>query len=370
MTRIAHLTSAHLPFDTRIFHKECRTLAEAGYEVVLVAPHSGDETVGGIRIRAVPPARSRRERMTRTRQAVWHAARAADAALYHFHDPELIPVGVALKLAGKRVVYDVHEDLPRQILAKPWIAPPLRRLVSLGAASTEWFATRLFDGVVAATPHIAGRFPPGRTVLVQNFPRRGELILPGSAPYDQRPPDVAYVGGISEGRGIREMVAALGLLPADLRARLVLAGWFVPEALEREFPGWPGGDRVAFAGRLDRDGVAALLGRARAGLVLFKPAPNHGEAQPNKLFEYMAAGIPVVASDFPLWRQVVEETGCGLVADPCNPEAIAGAVARLLHNPAEAEQMGQRGRRAVETRFNWDAEGHKLVELYRRLLGE
>ena len=103
---------------------------------------------------------------------------------------------------------------------------------------------------------------------------------------------------------------------------------------------------------------------------MFRPAPNNIEAQPNKLFEYMAAGIPVVASDFALWRAIVDDTGCGLLADPCDPNAIATAVAYLLSHDREAEAMGRRGREAVARRYNWSAEEPKLLHLYADLARE
>jgi glycosyltransferase involved in cell wall biosynthesis len=118
-----------------------------------------------------------------------------------------------------------------------------------------------------------------------------------------------------------------------------------------------------------REQVAALLGRVQAGLVLFHPAPNNVRAQPNKLFEYMSAGVPVIASDFPLWREVVEGEGCGLLVDPFNAVEVAEAVAHILGHPEEAEAMGRRGRAAVEQRFNWAREEATLVRLYRDVLG-
>ncbi|MEW6273927.1 MAG: glycosyltransferase family 4 protein [Bacillota bacterium] len=368
MLKVVHLTSVHIPFDTRIFYKECRSLVGAGYAVTLIAPYNRDEEQEGVRIRAVPKPKGRRERMTRSVWQAYRAALAEKADVYHFHDPELIPVGLLLKLRGKRVVYDVHEDVPKQILSKEWIPRPLRRLVAGAAQVAEALASWAFDGIVAATPAIAKRFPPRKTVIVQNFPILNELVAPESTPYQKRPANIIYVGGITAIRGIREMVQAMSLEPESLNARLVLAGAFSPPSLEAEVRGLSGWERVEFVGWQNRASVARLLGEARAGLTVLYPRPNYLEAWPVKLFEYMSAGLPVIASDFPMWRKIVQGEQCGLLVDPLDPAAIAKAIQWILEHPEEAEAMGRRGQKAVFDRYNWDTEAEKLIALYRRLM--
>ncbi|MBI2848732.1 MAG: glycosyltransferase family 4 protein [Chloroflexi bacterium] len=360
--RVCHLTSAHAPFDVRIYHKECRSLVQAGYQVTLVVPHHQDEMAEGIKIKAVPVPRGRSSRMLRTTWQLLKPALRERAEVYHFHDPELIPLGLLLRLCGRRVIYDVHEDLPRQVMGKAWIPRRGRKLVSLLAGAVETLGARIFNGLVAATPAIAGRFPPHKTVIVQNYPSLGELQGLELLPYSERPPQIAYIGVITSARGAREMVQALAMLPKPLCAKLVLAGNFRPEALETDLRRLEGWGQVDYLGWLPRNQVVELLNRSRAGLVLFHPEANHVEAQPTKLFEYMALGLPVVASDFPLWRSFLD--GCGLLVDPLDPAAIASAVTWVLENPAAAAAMGEKGRNTVLTRCHWAVESQKLIRLY------
>jgi glycosyltransferase involved in cell wall biosynthesis len=369
MKKICHLTSVHPPFDIRIFHKECKTLSQAGYQVVLIAPHDHEEEVNGVRIWALPKGKSRLERMTKIQWKLYKEALKQDADIFHFHDLELMPAGLLLKLCGKRVIYDVHEDYSQALLSREWIPSWLRRILAQMVGGGERLGAKFFDGVVAATPHIARRFPTVKTTTVQNFPFLNLSTKNRVIPYPQREKIIAYLGVVSAPRGANEMLEAMALLPRRLNARLKIAGIFNPAGLEEEARRLPGWGRVDFLGWQRHEEAMAMLGEARMGLVVFHPVPNHTEAQPNKLFEYMSAGIPVIASDFPLWRRVVEETKFGLLVDPLNPKAIAQAIQWLFEHPAEAAEMGKRGEEAVHRHFNWDDEAKKLLVFYRRVIG-
>ena len=257
--------------------------------------------------------------MLKTSVQVLRRAHASGARIVHFHDPELIPIGLLLKLSGRRVVYDVHEDLPTQIKAKDWISPPLRRVVAGMARTAEWIGARAFDGIVAATPEIASNFPANKTVTVQNFPIIEEFAQEAVTPYSERGRKIAYVGGISQIRGALEMSQAMALVGERLDAVLELAGPVsstdLLEALERS-PAW---SRVNYHGVLPRDAVAQLLGSARVGLVTLHPLQNYRVSFPVKMFEYMAAGLPVIASDFPLWRSIVEGASAGFWSTRIHP---------------------------------------------------
>lgn len=362
---VAHLTTAHPRDDVRIFHKECQGLAAAGFDTrLLVADGRGDAVAGGVRVTDIGASRGRLQRMLLQPWRMWRVARRTPARLFHFHDPELLPVGLLLRWGGRHVVYDSHEDVPRAILSKFWIRPWLRRAVAAVFEGFEDFAARRLSAVVAATPHIARRFARlnRRSLDVNNYPMQRELADGVAAATEGR--KVCYIGGIGRIRGAVEMVTAL----EHVDATLVMAGAFEnadTEARVRALPGWR---RVDYRGMVSRAEVRRIMAESRAGLVFFHPEPNHVDAQPNKIFEYMSAGLPVLASDFPLWRSLLEASGAGRCANPLDPRAIASCIAGVLDDPAAATAMGARGRAAVHGTYHWAHEERKLVQLYRELL--
>jgi glycosyltransferase involved in cell wall biosynthesis len=365
--RVAHLTSAHARSDVRIFLKECRSLAAAGFEVFLVvADGQGPALVDGVHIVDVGPrSRGRAGRALLTAARVFAAAQRLRADICHFHDPELLPWGLLLRWSGARVVYDAHEHVAHDILTKHYLPLPaaLLRPLSFIVGRCELLAGRGLNGIVAATPEILERFRrlPALSAGIYNFPLAEELLQTG--PWESRPLQACYIGGISVNRGVREIVTAA----ARCRTRIVLAGPLWDGLTAEQAAALPGWGSVSYRGVISRDQVADVMGCSRVGIVTFLPVVNHVNALPNKLFEYMSAGIPVVASDFPLWRQIVSETGSGLCVDPCDPLAIAEAVDRLAEDADFGAACGRNGARAVAGEFNWSAQALKLVRLYQNL---
>lgn len=366
--KIVHITTVHSPLDIRIYHKQCKSLANNGYEVSLIAPASTSiDTVDNVELISIAVESSRLKRMFQSTLIAFNKALYLNAKIYHFHDPELIPIGILLRLMGKKVIYDVHEDLPRQLISKEWINAWLRYPLSLLVELMEWISSRLFfSAIVTVTPTIAARFPSSKTVLIQNFPKLNELKANTEILWSERSDQVIYVGGIEPVRGAIECITAFELLKNSL-CEFVLAGLFVSQELEDQCRTQKGWNNVVYKGWLSREDVRDMLGQVKAGLVLFYPIPNHLDAQPNKLFEYMSAGIPIIASDFPLWRKIVESTNCGLLVNPLKPKDIAKAIDWLLDHPKDAEEMGRNGRKAVEEKYNWTCEEKKLLDLYQRL---
>jgi glycosyltransferase involved in cell wall biosynthesis len=240
--------------------------------------------------------------------------------------------------------------------------------MSIATHAAEKAAARAFDLVVVAGEGILQSFGSHpRTLLVRNYPIRAQF---GRQVRRQRADGefvLGYTGNLTEARGARKMIEALGLIPESLPVRVEVFGKFWPQGLEGELRRLPGFKRVTYHGWVAYERMAAGLEDADAGLVCFLPAPNHVEAGPNKLFEYMAAGLPVIASDFPAWRPIVEGNDCGLCVDPADPAAIARAIVYLAENPGRRAEMGANGRRAVMERYNWEAEGQRLIAAYEGL---
>lgn len=357
--KIAIVSTVHPDNDVRIYHKQARTLAQE-HEVYLIAPRRSQETYSDVQYLPLRPATSRADRL-RLQQDAYARVMQVRPDVVHLHDPELLVLAHLLKRQGIKVVWDVHEDLPKQIMKKHWIPGPLRRPLAAATQRIEAALTPGLDAVVSATPAISRKFeghPHG--AVIRNYPLLSEFQQV------ERHPDRArfvYVGGISKERGIDVMVDAMSLLDEMEGAELHLAGKWTPAGKQAAVgTHWFLRDH----GFVGRQQVADLLSTATAGLVVLEPTPNHIESLPIKLFEYMAAGVPVIASDFPLWREIVEDAQCGLLVKVHAP-SVAAAMQWMIDHPQEARQMGENGRRAVQERYNWNTEAQRLTELYRAI---
>jgi glycosyltransferase involved in cell wall biosynthesis len=362
--KIVHITSMHSALDLRIFQKECMTLARDGYQITIIAPHERNERVGDIQLKAIPVPHNRFYRFSTQFWKIYRTAIKENADAYHIHDPELIVIGALLLRKGKKVIYDVHEDYPRAILGRDWVPKYGKKILSSFSELIENWGAQKMSLIIAATAHIRQRFARlgCNTVEINNFPFLNEMFEPVSEVNDDESA-VCYLGGIDYQRGIREIIWAL----EKTEAKLFLAGKFSSRR-DREFlieyPGW---SKVVEMGMINRQEVSRVLAASKAGLVLYHPHPNHINAQPTKMFEYMSAGLPVIASDFPLWREIIQKNECGLCCDPLRPEKIAETVQWILDHPREARIMGENGRRAVIEKYNWESEGKRLVKSYEDL---
>ncbi len=363
--KVCHLTSVHPTFDVRIFHKECRSLAETGYDVSLVVANGGeDQEVEGVKIYDVGRPQGRRERMFKYARKVYEKGLDLDCDIYHFHDPELIPYGLRLLRHGKKVVYDIHENLPKQILYKEYIPLFVRKIISQAIDRWESRAIKRFSYKIVADPDTYTRVSgiSATTEMVRNF------VILDDVPIDweKKQNAMTYIGSITEPRGILDMMEVLKYV--DIK--LVLAGRFSNKDLEEKVKSMLVWEKVDFRGFVGKDQVLEILQHVKIGLVPLHRTEKYLGAYPVKLFEYMNAGIPVIINKIPLWEEIVLGENCGLSVDTTDPQQFAKAIQFLLDNPDKAIEMGMNGYRAVREKYNWNIEKQKLLQVYEDLSQE
>jgi glycosyltransferase involved in cell wall biosynthesis len=365
----------HPPFDQRIFHKECKTLYQAGYNVSLIVPLDEEKTIDGIKLIALPQYHSRLAKFLLLPFMSFFIGIKHSAQVYHLHDPPLIIPGLLLKLFGKKIIYDVHEDFPKRLLIRQWIPSRLRPFAARMARLGEQFSSIFFDAIITASyiPEHLKRHK--RVCTIQNYPllsyfnfKEKELE---NIPKEENVSifRVIYAGGLSPDRGIHKMVEAMEYLK-EAQVELILCGRFSSAAYEREVRSLNGFQRVKFLGWLNHKEIPSVLSRANAALhIPLFPMQESGEL-PVKIFEYMAAGLPIISSNFPLLKNIIEEHNCGICVDPTNSKEIAEAIKYLFHNPEKAQKMGENGREVVIKKYNWEQESKKLLKLYEELLSQ
>lgn len=369
--RVCHLSSLHYRKDLRILIRECRSLARAGFDThYIVADGQGDELFDGVQIHDVGMRKGMPWRFWVTHKAIFRKAMSLEAQIYHFHDPELMLLGYGIKRTGAVVVADIHEDVPKEFLGnreKPW----LKRVVSSWVVNQleQWILTKL-DAVITASPLVEERLRPvaRRIMNLGCFPDVAaefseDAVRP--APWY----DLVYIGSISPMRGIRETIDLI----AGTGWTYALMGDFqgsTTEASLQQLPAWQAG-QVHYLGFTEvRAEIISVLRQSRIGMVTLLPHPSYATAYSLKIFEYMAVGLPVVATGFPFWKTIIDVHQCGITVDSTDPTAIKTAIQYLLDNPDIAQQMGENGQKAIAEHYNWKIEERKLLDLYACLLEE
>lgn len=368
--KVVHLTSVHKRYDTRIFFKECISLVTRGYEVCLiVADGNASLQKDGIIIYDVGSPKGRLDRMINIPELIFEKALDLDAEIYHLHDPELLPIGLKLKKKGKKVVFDAHEDTPKQILSKSYLKFPFKLIISNLFKWYEQYACRQLDAVIGATPYIRDKFLKMniKSIDINNYPLINEVneISSESINWLDKQNKVCYVGALTKVRGIAEIVQATKLTKNSIK--LQIAGSFSDTSFEYDTYQLKGWENVDFLGWLDRNSVKCTMQSSVAGLVTLYPIVNYCDALPVKMFEYMSMGIPVIASNIPLWKNILEEEKSGICVNPLSIIEIAQAIDYLLDNPLKAKEMGENGQKAIKNKYNWSIEEKKLFSLYDEL---
>lgn len=365
---ICHVATAHQRNDTRVGVKMAKAAMKEKYQVAfIVADGRPYECINGMHVFGCKKFSSRLLRMVLAPIAVVIQALKLRAKLYKIHDPELIPIFLIVRFFIKgKVVFDSHEDVPVQILNKMYLPKTFRKSLSKMAYHFLNFAAKRLDGIIAATPYIANKYLPynAKSISICNYPviqeYQKETLKKSKHDFN-----IVYVGNIGVSRGIFTLLEALDQCAPNVKMHLV--GMFSDHDTEvqaRQMPAW---SRTSFHGWLNRDGVSKVLSDSDLGIVTLKALPNYVDALPVKLFEYMAAGLPVIASDFPVWKEIVYSNDVGVVVDPEDPEMIAAQIMNMQNSQERLKIMSANGKIAAGQKYNWDVESKNLIEFYKQL---
>jgi len=367
---VCHLTSVHPPFDIRIFYKECISLAKAGYVVTLVAPIDKVTDRLGIKVVPIVLPKSRLKRMMVVNWRMFRLAIKQKASIYHFHDPEIMPCGVLLRCAGKKVIFDVHENIRLSIQSKEWLYKSLKPVIRGLYYLTERFSMCFFNHLILAEDSYLAYYPKYKSTVVLNYP-----IFKNIEPKSNKsiqPVKLIYSGVIHELRGICEMLLLVKLLTDHkLDVTLTLVGEVRPPSLKSELEKWinvHGLDKqIIYMGKVDYLKVSDYLNEATIGLSLLKPIANYTGSLPTKIFEYMQHELPVIANNFGLIQSYVDQEGVGICIDIDRIEDDLNKIIELVKSATMQKQMGERGKILTRDRWNWASQEEKLIQVYHQL---
>ena len=365
MKKVCHMSSHHSPVSVRIFKKQCVSLAKNGYRVFYAVPGNGPKSVDGVSFEYVKDTKGLLGRIFLNPLRVYVSAKKVDAAIYHFHDPELIFLAFLVKISGKKVIYDVHENLPAKCFdaGLKKLSYTGRLIVWIIDIVEKFFANK-FDFNITVNEDIGKRFRKEKTGIITNYPILS-LINYSKNINQNKTPSVIYAGLLNKNRGIREIVDAMGYFD-DGQVKLVLMGSWQDRVYKEECMKSVGWKNCIYYGQIPLNETYGYMKSSVVGLVNFLPLKNHLYSMPNKAFEYMAFGMPIVMSDFKFWKQ--KFSGCAMFVDPTNPKEISDAISKLISDKSLREKLGAEGRKIVEEKYSWESESKKLISIYSNLL--
>lgn len=368
MIKVCYFTSKDAN-DIRVFHKECVSLVNAGYDVTMVCPNAEAKEIQGVHIRGVGyNAQGDFARFTKLPKLLYEKAKEVDADIYHFNDPASIKYGAKLKKAGKKVIFDAFEDHPSLWMNRgTGLKGFIYKSVGYWYKHYEQKQCAKFDAILCCYHWTKERLQlvNPRCELVFNFPIvNKDEIQPPKGVRNQHP-TICYAGTMSDAWNISTVIDAI----EGSNIQFNLAGWSADDLMERikEQKGW---QNVKFFGKLPKKEVVEnVYNHSDIGIALYHYSPichgKVGNMSNNKLFEYMLMGMPVVCTDFDLWKDVIEKNHCGICVPPSEKRAIRKAIDYIASHPDEAIEMGMNGQKKVLEQYNWDSQEKILLDVYR-----
>jgi len=368
---VCMISTQHSPFDSRVFHKEAKSLLRAGFGVTVIGKNNVeiDLISEGINVIGI-------ERISffKILKKLYKTARDIDADIYHCHEPESLLVLICLKLIkGKKVIYDVHEYYPDVI---PLANLKIKFFLIFMMYIFEPLFCKCADAIIATDDEICKRYKKfnSNVYTVFNFPSKEifkstDIYNPELVMKYEKKSLLIYVGGMYKERGILELIKAVHKVSEVYPSiKLLLLGTFSTKEFEEECTEYINSnnlnDMIEFLGFIPHQDIPDYINASDIGIVLLKPIPKFLKNIPIKQFEYMACGKPVIGSRLPPIENFVGKEGAGILVDPNDIDEISEAIIYLLDHPKSRDEMGGRGKKAIERKYNWDRMENILIGIY------
>lgn len=375
--RVSQLAPGHWAGHMRIYHRNCLTLLNSGYSVDLVAHGMGNDSLDPrLQYHSLGNYGSSTlswrfyERYRRSQKTFIIGLRSK-ADLYHFYSPEFIVWATKLRQkTGKPVIFDCMEDFEGYALQRRGVPTVLRRPLAWIVRRQLQFAAKKCDAVIVADRGTGRLLQPyaERMVLIHNFPML-PLFPKSEISVEEKPYDLVYHGSMPKYHleaclAIDEVLVTHG---HQVRWRFIgqipEISWFNRELLARGIE-----KRFIRSGLIPHDLIAFELAKAKIGIIPLPNLPKFQNNIPQKLFEFMAMGMPVVLSNLPASQPFVSDGVSGFMVSPEDYTAYAERIICLLSDSDLCRRMGNEGRRQVEGKYNWEQESKKLLDMYKELL--
>lgn len=371
--KVCHFSSVHTTTDTRVFARECVSLAKH-FHVTLIAIGNNSGIHQGVNIIAIPKPKSRVIRLLFTTLQVFFKALKVNAAIYHIHDAEMIPFALIFRLLGKKVIYDVHENTYHDIRIKTWIPAPLKFILGNGYRLLEWLTAKTMHTIlVIAKPVFAKQFITNQYTIIQNFADavflkqyrvKSRMALEENSLF--------YIGTLYDTYyNIDKIIEATYLLKKQgLVVQCKIAGYYGDMLASRaqKLPYFADVQaQLEFTGYISQERGYVLSQQCKVGLCLKDQPEDILVSHERKFFEYMAIGLPILCCDSAIYKEIVNDQQLGICADLQDAQAIAEALKKLF-TQSDLDAMQQNNVLASENRYNWEREETRLIQLYQALI--
>jgi len=352
----------HPILDNRIHYKECISLKNEGYDVAIAAPIITEEQHDNIKYLPLGTFSGRLNRLMSGWRRALKVIGEFKPDVIHIHDPELVGLSFLLRKKQIKLIYDVHEDLPKQLLYKSWIPLVIRWPLSRIVRAFESFSSKYFHGILTVTNEIANRFEPSKTDVLRNLPLLS--LKKDRKTEGHKNLRLIYAGGLTRLRGIRELIQAVSL--SNQPVNLVLVGKWESDEFRKQCESENGFENCKYLGYMNMDEVYQEIANSDVGIATLYPIRNYLESLPVKAFEYMLHGLPVIMSDFDYWKS--QFRGAALFVDSMNPGEIAKTIDNLIENQNLRHELSERALALTKNELNWERESQKLLEMYHKIL--